>query len=409
LEALLILLLPPAVETAEAAARENLFERLIRNPHPDSPLVKERECTEMLACVLIHAPRVRALIFEKWAETVGLSPSELTGLEFVIRTEQQIDGKRDDLRIEGFRRSVDRSEPVLLWTIEVKVQAGFHESSLIGCEEVESVDLEYGNQITNYDAWLNKQPHRHRAGFVLSLSSLKDCLPSCKCQWAATTWTSLGSLLEVVAGQRDQLPPTELFLARHLLGFIKKFLWRRGEMSDDRMDFDDVALLRAFADERGKLCQQRVEVIVKSLVPMIAGSDVGVGDVATGGKLFGAYNTYYAWRPFAPKGAEGKDPVLIVGVEGDSLVVWIQTRPGHPKKNKVRDLVVTHLEDLRSRNSEWKVPEQSEWCDLLIEEPLVRLLAAKSQLDHARNFVQGSLGNLSKTGLAAAITQVLKN
>lgn len=223
------------------------------------------------------------------------------------------------------------------------------------------------------------------------------------------TWTSLGSVFEAIVGGDGQLPQIEQFLASHLLGFIKKFLWRRSEMSDTRIDFDDVALLRAFGDERGKVCQQRVEALVESLSPTIAESDVGVGDVATKGTLFGAYNTHYAWRPFGPKGVEGRDPVVIVGVEGDSLIVWIQTRPGHPKKHKVRDLVSKHLKDLRARNTEWKVPEQrrSEWWELLIEEPLVGLLAAKDQVEYARTFVRRCLADLSETGLAKEIAQAI--
>ena len=35
---------------------ENIFHRIIRNPHINSDNPKERECTEMLASVLINAP-----------------------------------------------------------------------------------------------------------------------------------------------------------------------------------------------------------------------------------------------------------------------------------------------------------------------------------------------------------------
>ena len=53
----------PGLPTASA----NIFQRIIRNPRPDSPHARERECTEMLAAVLLNALALSRHLF-RWMD-----------------------------------------------------------------------------------------------------------------------------------------------------------------------------------------------------------------------------------------------------------------------------------------------------------------------------------------------------
>lgn len=190
----------------------NIFHRLIRNLHAESDHPRERECTEMLAAVLLNAPSIRDHVLRWMAASMGMDPNVLDGLTLRIQTEQSIGAKRDDLRIEATTVEGKDYRPVLLWTVEVKVGAYFHGSTLQAVDPEGAADAgELVNQMVNYDCWLAQQPHRHRGGFVLALSDLTADLPkSLTCPWTCLTWTGLGVVLQ--GALRGQLPPQEALL-----------------------------------------------------------------------------------------------------------------------------------------------------------------------------------------------------
>jgi hypothetical protein len=60
------------------------------------------------------------------------------------------------------------------------------------------------------------------------------------------SWSKLG--LKVLDALRSgKLSSEDEFLAKHLLGFIVDHLWRVSEMTEFEVNFDDVALMRAFS------------------------------------------------------------------------------------------------------------------------------------------------------------------
>src|SRR5690606_34210363 len=96
----------------------NVFQRLIRNPHPDSSLAKERECAEMLCALFQNAPAVRIELLTWMAGRADLPALDWEELSLSFETEQPIGPKRDDLRITGWDGAYKQR---LLWTVEVKV------------------------------------------------------------------------------------------------------------------------------------------------------------------------------------------------------------------------------------------------------------------------------------------------
>ena len=82
----------------------------------------------MLCSALLDAPALRDGILRFLASLTD-TPLPPEGLRWQIDTELPIGGKRDDLRIEGFTGE-DPQSRLVLWTMEIKVGAGFHKSFL---------------------------------------------------------------------------------------------------------------------------------------------------------------------------------------------------------------------------------------------------------------------------------------
>jgi len=123
-------------------------------------------------------------------------------------------------------------------------------------------------QLVNYDDWLEKQHATHRRAFVLATSNLKTKLPpNLKCKWTCLNWTLLG--LEVKAAiVNKKLPPEEAVLTKHLFGFIHTNLWSTKEMPEIKLDFNDIALIRAFS-QIGRDCEKRANALMETVRPFI--------------------------------------------------------------------------------------------------------------------------------------------
>jgi len=373
------------------APAENLFNRIIRNPlAPDRP-ARERRCTEMLCGVLINCPELRSAVLTRLAVRVGCPPDIIADLDWRMETERPIDAKRDDLRIEGWRVHDDEEALEVLWTVEVKVRASFHASSDQTYERNETGDdAPMVNQLLNYDAWLQQQDCPHKAGFVLAIPNHRDDLPDgLTCRWDCLTWTALG---EIVADSlaRDSLPPAERPFARHLLGFIRHHLWSREEMTETRLTFDHVALMRAVW-AMGKDCERIVNDLVAPLEGLIRQSGLAVTGMKHTRNIFmgSQRSVIYGYLVEGP----GREVFLFAGMDGGGLAVWIESSTRHPQKAAMRETLKGLLPRLRARNDRWAA-DTDVVQDIRIEMPLLDVLVASDQAHRASDFVAAALADL---------------
>jgi hypothetical protein len=384
----------------------NLFSRIIRNPIlPDRP-PRERECTEMLCGVLVSAPTVRHGVMQWMASRAKLGDlSALDRTSLQLETEGFLAGKRDDLR---FTASNDDGV-ALLWTVEVKVGAGFHVSSPIDNGGPGSIKAEPVHQLRNYDAWLDRQEAASKAGFVLSTSAA--VLPvGLRCRWTAFTWTDLGRCVETLLARGD-LPAGEAELARHLAGFIREHLWET-TMTDLRLEFDDLALLRAHA-VYGSDTEQRVNAFVARVVPLLESSGIPGSPIKVQERLFQGHRRVLAYRALTSDNPTGVPPWVDAGIVASGtprMVVWLETTVNQLAKQAGAAAVRERLPALMARDPRWVAPavgERSE-LDLRIEAPLETILAAPSQVEQVDAFFRSAFADLVETGVVAAYANAYK-
>jgi len=362
---------------------DNLFQRIIRNPHIEASNPRERECTEMLCAVLRNTSALRLSLLRWMAELIGVKIKRFDDLQFVIETEGAIGSKRDDLRIEGWIETEDDRQQVLLWTVEVKVGASFHESSPLDGLEINVVDAGLVNQICNYDHWLEQQTAEYRAGFVLALENMTESLPlGLKCQWRCFSWTGLGVCLQ--DNLKDgKLPKEEEFLAKHLLGFISKHLWRNFEMSDTRLGFDDVALLRAFY-RIGRDCEDKVNKFVELLKSLLIDQNIGHGDVTHEKVLYKASLRSTVYRNlFDP--SLSVSSYIVAGIANDKMTLWLETAQRDNRKITITAVLESCFPMLIQRNPAWRLNDKGGW-DIKISQPLTSLLVAPDQVSEFSKF-----------------------
>lgn len=407
---------------------DNLFERLIRNPRIESDNPRERECTEMVCAVLRNCRGLRTYLFRWLAELACHRVPDLDALDFAIDTEQPIESKRDDLRIRGWRSNDNEEQLALLWTVEVKVGADFHESSSInlpavligetvggeqgGCEvasgsPIKPVESETSvHQVTNYDDWLVRQSACQLAGFVLAIDDMTERLPSgLKCLWRAITWTELACTVEAAIAS-ESLAQDELLLARHMIGFIRKHLWSSTNMSLEPLDFDDVAFLRAFA-RMAFDTEKKINRLVAPLVSVLDSSGVGNGQVwyQKDSLLKGMVRCIVGRNLFDV--AISRYPILMMGVHKDSLAIWLETPAGNEKK----EMTLQAIDSVRTkfRSEGWKVfSDASSGYDIELRAPLTAVLTVQDHEAFVTDFFASALEDIKQAGMVEAIEQALR-
>ncbi len=405
------IIIPATFGTAETqqlalpTADQNLFRRIIRNPQAADRRPRERACTEMLCAVMLNTEQLRNTILDWLGGKVGQS-LDWDNHNLSFATEQSILGKRDDLRIQGYH--ADQDNPTLLWSIEVKVGSSFHHSSAIDPES-ESGSL---NQITVYDRWLSQHRVDNRAGFVLSVRDMTAGKPDgLRFSWPCLTWTELGTVIErLLAG--NTLSATEAFLSRHFLGFIHDFLWEATMATPDvnyRLDFDDLALIRAF-DLIGKRTTERVDLLIASLVQVMASADLGGGAPLIWGKILQGHNRKVVGHSLLDP-ANKKPPYLFAGLtteQGLHVTVWLETSPKHAEKQALHQMLGRRLPLLLQRNSAWRVIpfEAMSYWDLELAVPAEHLLVADDQVTWIEEFVAKALDDLKATGVIEELRQI---
>jgi hypothetical protein len=382
-------------------SEDNMFGRVIRDPHSVSSNPKERECTEMLCALLRNTSVVRRAVLRYFSFLLGQNQLNLDEMTFEFLTEQNIGSKRDDLRVLGWKQSAEENVLTVLWTIEVKVGAAFHQSSSIVVDgSIYGDEPATVNQIVNYDYWLAGEAAEYRGGIVLAINDYSKTLPDdLDCQWGCTTWTKLGELFgEVLSGQN--IPDRDQFLAEHVLGFIRQYLWRESEMKTTKVDFDDIALLRAFSDF-GLDIEKKIDELVSGLFEVA--QEYGYGrDVFTHQKsLYKPMGRSILYTSLA--GLSASDyPQLLMGVSKAGVSLWLETAPTNNLKPEISQLVEEVIPALKERNSDWSRPDL-DWTDLSITMPLQALLAVDDQQTVFREFFRKALQDLGSVHLADKI------
>lgn len=414
--------LPPAsplllaVDTNQEAAQRlflpdsehNIFQRLIRNPRPAGRLPREAECTEMLVGLLLNAPTVQLRFLEELAKRAGLDHIDFSTLTISITTEQDMDGKRDDIRILAWREDLPTDvPPLLLWTVEVKVGAGFHASLALS----ENTDGDV-HQVINYDHWLARQEANHRTGFVLAMTDLSESLPDGLVnRWHCLTWTEIARSAEELL--RDApLGTVEAFLARHFLGFANRYLVTEMNDSDlGSLSFDDVALLRAYT-HIGRQTRERVRSLVDPIGDLLEEKAVFPGVVRPQRNLFGGHHRQ-VWVQSMVGNAPVQLPYLMAGIAQAigpmDAVIWIETSPNYALKRQFREVLAASLSQLQARNDQWNLlPEEyNGWWEMLVAHPLESIVADPNPAQRMSNFVADALEDLRVTGVAERLMRLV--
>lgn len=386
----------------------NIFQRLIRNPRPAGRLPREAECTEMLVGMLLNAPTIQLSFLEQLARRAGLNHIDFSMLTIAISTEQDMDGKRDDIRILAWMEdSPADAPPSFLWTIEVKVGAGFHASLALS----EAIDGDV-HQVINYDHWLARQEAEHRAGFVLALNDQSESLPDGLVNpWHCLTWTEIARSVEELLHDAP-LGEVEAFLARHFLGFVNRYLVREMNDSDlGSLSFDDVALLRAYT-RIGRQTRDRVQSLVDPIGALLEEKAVFPGAARPQGNLFGGHHRQI-WFQSVVDNVSDQMPYLMAGVAQAigpmDAVVWIETSPKYALKRQLRELLGASLPQLQTRNSQWNLlPEEyNGWWEILLAHPLESIVADSNPAQRMSNFVAGALEDLRVTGVAERLIRLV--
>jgi len=348
----------------------------------------------------------------KWLAVKANCPEiMIDDLDWRMETERAIGSKRDDLRIEGWANGNEEERLEVLWTIEVKVQAYFHESTDQTREPIESdddaptVEVPKVNQLINYDAWLVRQDVSHKAGFVLATLNYENALPDgLTCNWHCITWTALCKVI-ADALEADALPPSENQFARHMCGFVRQHLWREEEMTEKRLNFDHAAVLRAIWTI-GKECEGIVNDLAAPLVETVKRCELSIGEVKHSKNIFMGNQRSIVWGMLDE--TPGAGVYLQAGFNSGGVWVWIESAPRHPKKSEMHRMIKGLLPGLHARNPNWATPldSPSDWIDLRIIMPLINLLTAENQAQAVEQFVQKALTDLKAVEIDHLIREI---
>ena len=355
----------------------------------------------MFAAVLLNAPQLRIGLLSWMGSLVGLDKdwSNEDDYSLRIRTEQYIGSKRDDLRIEAWRLEDDEDVLEVLWTVEVKVGASIHVSSYQDLEgESEAEPTEDVSQLINYDLWLQQEqslnPSAHIAGFVLALGDMESHLPpDLKCRWECFTWTKLGQQIEQLL-EDNSLTADDKLLGRHMVGFIREHLWRDIEMSETTIDFDDIALIRAFSTI-GSDCERKINDLVAPLATLLDEMVDGIEGVVNQKTLFKASGHAIVYGKFI----SSQGTYVCAGISGSSLDVWIESARKVVLLPGMESAINDAFTALSERNADWSQDKDNPRHLLSLAKPLHSLLQTDDQESEVRSFVKEALEDLNQSGI----------
>jgi len=381
----------------------NIFHRIIRDPtRPDRP-ARERRCTEMLCSVLMNAPLLRATLLEWLADRAQQSIPNPEQLEWDIDTEQPVRSGRLDMLIRGYPPDKETDRPAVLWVVEVKAGAGFHESPVgSGEDETDEREPDTIHQVAAYDRWLARQHCERRAGFVLAPTDKSEALPEIqRCGWTCLTWAEMGRRVKDALSD-GELESGERLLARHMVGFILTHLWEESGMGEERISFDHIALIRAM-QRLGDECDDAVKTFMPGIAEEMENANLGSGEVQEPGRSFWSGILRSKVSQDVKKSI---NTTLIAGIDRDCIAVWTATALSSEEKDDVRQLVEEVLEELKARNPGWHRPEDSPRHDVELRVPLTTLLHVEDQEAEVRRIVREALEDLSEVRFIDGIKEV---
>ena len=390
--------------------KDNLFICTICDPTKTDRVGREESCTASLRNLLVHSP-VFEKTFLKWLRQLSKQTQiKINNLRWTYHLERAITGgKRIDLAIEG--RTESNDELKVLWILEIKAQARhFHESGDISLEgEEDTVDV---SQINNYDHWLNQQEAKYKHGFAISCDSLKKELPdNLNNSWHCTTWTKVGEQISTLLEANSELSEKGEFLLEHFLGFIIKYLWRASEMEEQNLEFNDIALMKAFS-EIGKQCQNKLDVIVKGFERIFEEENVGYGEVNKWGQFFKTPNETLFTR-YRRLNSKGKAWVwLYTGIYNSTVSVFIASNiEPQEQKKKVTSVLKEQYDELKHRTQLGGYWDRGPGGynvqrDLTYSVPLENILASPNQGDCIIEVVRFAIRHLKTFGIIEQLNTI---
>jgi hypothetical protein len=370
---------------------DNIFARIIRNPdNPDRP--KETQCTELLCGILRNVPTFQMLFIQLLAQAAGIQNG--AALDWSFRTEHGISGKRLDLLLKATNQGGGTTQ--CLWPVEIKVGAGFHYSRCVVLEtaEEEGMDETEVNQLINYDRWLSTQQAGNTTGFVLAKHDMTSELPRLTNHWHCLTWGQLARRTKK-ALQAETFSASEAPFIRHFLGFMNCYL---RDIVMDRLDFNGIAYLKAYR-VFGNECQEFINDIVSSIVPLLQSSSLGKTEVGFEDQFDNNLKRSIAW---ADLGLPVADACLITGWEGEWQVL-VETNSRFDKKHLLRETLTKAFQDHQTQLV-WRVEDDPErWPDAVAIMPTTELLHVPDQKQAVHEFVQKGIADLEKINIKAII------
>lgn len=382
------------------SSNTNIFDRIIRDP--SSRAENERRCSEMLCAVLMNTRELRNRLLLWLGKIAGKKVSGFEDLSWEFKTQLPAEGKLIDLSIEG--KDAETGAPRVFWIVEIKVKSPFNKSRAISAkeldEEEEKFDKDDVDQLENYDKILGKNNEAvNKAGFVLTLRDAEEKLPEgLKNEWTCTTWTGLGLELEDILIKSDKLPDVEQFLGRHMLGFIRKNLWKEEEMPEEKLEltFEDVALIKATYEKAVDL-EKKLTSMLSNLEDTYKKEGIGSGEFKYWANLFSASYQVGIKRKISP------GVYFSAGFAEKEFFVWLDA------EKEISDFVGTTvnsaLKKLQAKDKNWKVEnyESGRFADVTTRISLEEILGSRNQLATMGEFVKRAYGQLEEAKIICTI------
>ena len=179
-------------------------------------------------------------------------------------------------------------------------------------------------------------------------------------------------------------------------------------MSHDRIDFDDLALIRAFA-QIGVDCDKKISRLVSHLPKVVEESGIGIGKITQQDVAFRPTLRTVIYRQLFESEIYSH-PYILLGIERDCLSIWLETPPGNEKKQTFHKSLSGILDRLQERNADWYVPSLGDrsYKDIVLKTPLIDLLVADDQSAVFAEFFQNALNDIKECGVIETLQESLR-
>lgn len=391
---------------------KNVFSRLIgKSSSPRRP-PDELRCTQMLCSVLEHSPTFRLALLKEHFE-LTFDPN----MECDVRSEAPAgERKRIDIVLEiisppksaiGEDNANDNAGDAgrhIVIAIEVKVGASFHgRTDQNGRDE---------HQLKPYDDWLNEQRTKgakHIGAAVVSMARLD--LPTPHSHWKNLIWEQLGTTADECLRQ-SHLPEVERFILSHFRGFTLKHLKGNDGTIMEKLNFNDIALLRALG-QSGKQFRNKILDLGSEFSAILESTQVGVGDANTKEDIyenwpFGTCTTRGLFKAQKRFGTSARVSVCITGNPGypsPVLEIGVNLMPlpdTFEKFKKLGNASTVALNDILPgwKSEGFESPEiEDEDCSIYLSKSLTEFLDAADPKAEINATVTLALNAIKATNL----------